>query len=88
MLLNQSAYNLAMIGDIRERLKTMPFVLFRIRTIDGHEYPVPTLDHIYLPPSSTRVIVSDDKGSVAILPALLISGLLIADDAPQSVPNV
>jgi len=57
---------------------------FRIRIADGHEYPVPTVDHIYLPPGSARVVVSDDAGSVAVLPALLISGLLIA---PASSEN-
>ena len=76
-----------MIGDIRDRLKITPFTPFRIRTADGNEYPVPTLDHIYLPPKGTRVVVSDDEGSMAILPALLISGLIVADDAPQTVPN-
>ena len=67
-----------MIGDIRKHLEILPFVPFRIRIEDGHEYPVPTHDHIYLPPGSARVVVSDDAGSVVVLPAQLISGVLIA----------
>ncbi len=65
-----------MIGDLRRHLAIAPFAPFRIRTADGREYPVPTVDHIYLPPGATRVVVADDEGVVAVLPALLISGLL------------
>ena len=65
-----------MIGDIRRHLGVAPFEPFRIRTADGREYPVPTIDHIYLPPGATRVVVADDEGIVVVLPALLISGLL------------
>ena len=67
-----------MIGDIRKHLEITPFMPFRIRTAHGREYPVPTTDHIYLPPGGARVVVSDDEGFVAVLPALLISGLLHA----------
>ncbi|MEO6872653.1 MAG: hypothetical protein ABI233_10585 [Chthoniobacterales bacterium] len=65
-----------MIADIRKRLERLPFSSFSIRTSDGHEYPVPTLDHIYLPPGGHRVIVSDDSSIVAILTPLHISGLV------------
>lgn len=65
-----------MIADIRKHLEVTPFVPFRIRIADGHEYFVPTVDHIYLPPGSTRVVVADDEGVVTVLPALLISGLV------------
>jgi hypothetical protein len=65
-----------MTADIRKRLEEMPFVPFWIRMTDGREYPVPTLDHVYLPPGGTRVVVSDDEGIVALLPALHISGII------------
>ena len=65
-----------MVGDIRKHLAVTPFVPFRIRIADGHEYFVPTVDHIYLPPGSTRVVVADDDGVVSVLPALLITGLI------------
>ena len=65
-----------MISDIRKHLAVVPFSPFSIRTADGQEYPVPTLDHIYLPPGGQRVVVADDQGLVAVLPALLISGLI------------
>ena len=71
-----------MTGDIRRRPEISPFVPFRVRTADGREYPVPTLDHLYLPPGNGRVIISDDAGVVVVLLALLISGLLYASDSP------
>ncbi len=67
-----------MIGDIRKHLEITPFVPFAVRLADGREYPVPTIDHIYLPPSGGRVVISDDQGIVVVLPALLISGLVHA----------
>lgn len=66
-------------GDIRKHLDITPFVPFTIRTADGREYPVPTIDHIYLPPKGGRVIISDDEGAVSVLPGLMISGLVHAD---------
>lgn len=67
-----------MIGDIRKHLLLTPFVPFAVRTADGREYPVPTIDHIYLPPGAGRVVVSDDEGFTVAIPALLISGLVQA----------
>jgi hypothetical protein len=73
-----------MTGDIRKHLDITPFVPFSIRTADGREYPVPTIDHIYLPPKGGRVIISDDEGAVAVLPGLMISGLMHAADSHGS----
>ena len=69
-----------MIGDIRRHLENVPFVPFTVRTADGREYPVPTVDHIYLPPAGGRVVISDNEGIVVVVPGLLISGLVL----PQS----
>src|SRR5438067_1902182 len=38
------------IADIRKHLELVPFTPFTVRTADGREYPVPTIDHVYLPP--------------------------------------
>ena len=76
-----------MIGDIRKHLAIAPFEPFRIRTADGREYPVPTIDHIYLPPGATRVVVADDEGVVAVLPALLIIGLMHLPSSPERTPS-
>jgi hypothetical protein len=73
-----------MIEDIRKRLALTPFVPFSVRTADGHEYPVPTLDHIYLPPGGRRVVISDDRGITVVLPALMISGLVHAGNGHDS----
>ena len=67
-----------MTGDIRKHLVVTPFVPFAVCTADGGEYPVPTIDHIYLPPTGGRVVISDDEGVVTVLPGLLISGLVHA----------
>ena len=67
-----------MIGDIRRHLELTPSVPFSVRTADGREYPVPTTDHIYLPPAGARVVISDDEGTVVVLPALMVSGLVHA----------
>ena len=65
-----------MVGDVRKHLEITPFVPFTIRTADGREYAVPTIDHIYLPPVGGRVVVSDDEGVVVVLPGLLITGVV------------
>lgn len=64
-----------MTGDIRKHLQITPFVPFAVRTADGREYTIPTIDHIYLPPTGGRVVISDDEGVVVVLPGLMISGL-------------
>ncbi len=65
-----------MLADIRNRLAAVPFVPFSIRMADGREYPVPTLDHIWLPLGGARVIVTDDEGATIVLSALLISRIV------------
>jgi hypothetical protein len=65
-----------MVGDIRKHLDITPFVPFAVRTADGREYAVPTIDHIYLPPTGGRVVISDDEGVVLVLPGLLITGVV------------
>ena len=67
-----------MIGDIRKHLEITPFVPFAVRTADGREYSIPTIDHIYLPPTGGRVVISDHEGVVVVLPGLLISGAVHA----------
>ena len=70
-----------MTGDIRKHLEVTPFVPFAVRTADGREYAVPTVDHIYLPPAGGRVVISDNEGVVVVLPGLMISGLVRASDS-------
>lgn len=73
-----------MTGDIRKHLEATPFVPFTVRTSDGREYPVTTVDHIYLPPSGGRVVISDDAGVVVVLPGLMITGLVHSDGRDHS----
>jgi hypothetical protein len=65
-----------MIDEIRKQLEARPFVPFSVRTSDGHEYSVPTVDYAYITPRGNRVIVTDDKGTVAILGPLHIDGVI------------
>jgi len=82
-----SAIFFAMISDIRKHLDTIPFVPFALRTANGREYPVPTYDHIYLPPGGGRVVVSDDDGIIVVLSSLLISGLVQGSRARKHKPR-
>ena len=75
-----------MTGDIRKHLEVTPFVPFAVRTADRREYAVPTVDHIYLPPTGGRVVISDDEGVVVVLPGLMISGLVHASGSRER-PN-
>ncbi len=74
-----------MIADIRRHLEATPFTPFAVRMADGREYPVSTLDHIYLTPAGNRVVISDDEGVVVVIPALLISGLVHASNGHGKV---
>jgi hypothetical protein len=65
-----------MIDEIGKQLERVPFVPFSVRTSDGHEYAVPTVDHAYITPRGNRVIVTDDKGTVAILGPLNINSVI------------
>jgi hypothetical protein len=65
-----------MIDEIRKQLARAPFVPFSVRTSDGHEYSVPTVDHTYITLRGNRVIVTDDKGTVVILGPLHINSVI------------
>jgi hypothetical protein len=65
-----------MIDEIRKQLGRVPFVPFSIRTSDEHGYSVPTVDHAYITRCGNRLIVTDDKGNLAILGPLHINGVI------------
>jgi hypothetical protein len=65
-----------MIVDVRERLDRVPFVPFLIRTSDGHEYSVPTVDHAFITPRGNRIIVVADNGATAVLGPLHINSVI------------
>jgi hypothetical protein len=65
-----------MIEEIRKRLQRVPFIPFSVRTSDGHEYAVPTVDHAHISPRGNRVVVFDDEGTSAILGSLYINGII------------
>lgn len=65
-----------MIDEIRNQLHRVPFLPFAVRTSDGHEYSVPTVDHAFITPRGNRVIVIDDKGTVNILGPLHINAVV------------
>jgi outer membrane lipoprotein SlyB len=64
------------IDDIRKQLHRVPFVPFVVRTSDGHEYSVPSVDHAFITPRGNRVIVIDDEGTVNILGPLHINAVI------------
>jgi len=61
---------------MRKQLARVPFVPFSVRTSDGREYSVPKVDHAYITLRGNRVIVTDDKGTVAILGPLHINSVI------------
>jgi len=65
-----------MIDEIRKQLARAPSVPFSVRTFNGHEYAVPTVDYAYITPRGNRVIVTDNKGTVAILGPLHINSVI------------
>jgi hypothetical protein len=65
-----------MIDEIRKRLQRVPFVPFSVRTSDGHEYSVPTVDHAFITPRGNRVVVVDDQGTTAVLGPLHINSVI------------
>jgi outer membrane lipoprotein SlyB len=69
-----------MITNVRERLEKVPFVPFVIRTSDGHEYAVPTVDHAFIPPRGNRVVVVADNGATNVLGPLDINSTVDQPD--------
>jgi outer membrane lipoprotein SlyB len=69
-----------MIADVRERLVKVPFVPFVIRTSDGHEYAVPTVDHAFITPRGNRVVVVADNGATNVLGPLHINSIVDQTD--------
>jgi hypothetical protein len=65
-----------MIADVRRRLERVPFVPFIIRTSDGHEYSVPTVDHAKISPRGHRMVVFTDEDATAILGPLHINSII------------
>ena len=65
-----------MIAAVRKRLDRIPFVPFIIRTSDGHEYAVPTVDHAKISPRGHRVVVFTDEDATAILGPLHINSII------------
>lgn len=72
------------VAEIKKHLEMAPFRPFAVRTADGHEYPVPTIDHVYLPPGGTGAIIADDQGVTIMIPARLMSGSLQNSAVPEN----
>jgi len=68
-----------MIPQIRRLLHAVPFVPFKIRTSDGKEYVIPTVDHALASPDKPGVVVSDDDGLYTILSGLHIVSVETTD---------
>jgi hypothetical protein len=61
-----------MIQKIRELLRSVPFVPFKIKTSDGSVFAVPTADHAAITPQNSRVLVFGDDESQKTLSGLHI----------------
>lgn len=65
-----------MIADVRRHLERVQFVPFVIRTSDGHENSVPTVDHAKISPRGHCVVVFTDEDATAILGPLHINSII------------
>jgi len=65
---------------VRQRLEKVPFVPFVIRTSDGREYSVPTVDHAFITPRGNRVVVVADDGATNVLGPLHINAVVDPPD--------
>jgi len=70
-----------MIADVRERLEKVPFVPFVIRTSDGHEYAVPTVDHAFITLLGNRVVVVADNARPTFSGRCMLTALLTSRTA-------
>jgi hypothetical protein len=55
------------IEEIRELRYAKPFVPFKIRTVDGDEFLVPSFDYVGTPPGGTRVVIPNVDGTFTFL---------------------
>jgi hypothetical protein len=65
-------------------LHAAPFIPFLIRTSDGREYKVPTVDHAAVPPTGARVFVFGDDESTTELSALHVAAVAKVDSADSN----
>jgi hypothetical protein len=66
-----------MTGEIRRLIAARPFIPFSIHLADGGQVRVPTLDHIYVFPTGSRVIVTKDDDTWEVLSPLLMSRITV-----------
>jgi hypothetical protein len=71
-----------MIADIKKLVEAEPFAPFIIHLADGSAVRVPTVDHIFILPQGSRVIVATDGDDYHILAPLLISHLTPSKGSP------
>jgi hypothetical protein len=76
-----------MVDDVRTLIATRPFRPFTIYPADGNSLHVPTVGHIAVLRSGTRVMVFGDRNEFHILSPDLISRVSV-DGEPVSQPNV
>jgi hypothetical protein len=65
-----------MIADVRELMGRRPFTPFAVRTTDGREYKVPTVDHIWITPERKRIAIAIENDAVALLGGLHIAAVV------------
>lgn len=76
--LRQQGYTfLTMIADIRKLTAGQPFIPFTLHLADGGQVRVPTLDHVYVFPQGSRVLVTYDDDSYDVISPLLVSRITV-----------
>ena len=72
-----------MVDDVRLLIAARPFRPFTIYPADGNPLHVPTVDHIAVLPSGSRVMVFGDKNEFHIVQPELISRVSVDERVSQ-----
>lgn len=76
-----------MIADLRKLVHAIPFVPFTIHLADGGKLRVPTLDHIAVPPTGSRVFVFGEDERYDVISAIMITRITVDREHTPSAPQ-
>lgn len=72
------------LAGVRAFTESRPFTPFQIETVSGAIFPVPTAEHLALPPAGHTIVVFADNGQIsAVLHAGQISHLGHVPPSPR-----
>ena len=76
-----------MIADIRKLVHAAPFVPFTIHLADGGQLRVPTLDHVAVPPTGSRVFVFGEDERYDVISGMMITRVTVDRESASSASH-